>query len=56
MVFETGQSLQAVQRELENLVDLGIIRRTEAGSCVYYRIDPNSCFLGSLKEIFTHSR
>ena len=55
IVFATGQSLQAIQRELINLVDIGIVRRTETGSRVYYQIDPNSFLFKPLKEIFKNS-
>ena len=51
VVFETGQSLQAIQRELDNLVGIGIVRRTEVGSRVYYQIDESSPLFNPLKEI-----
>jgi len=55
IMFATGQSLQAIQRELINLVDIGIVRRTETGTRVYYQIDPNSFLFKPLKEIFKNS-
>ena len=55
VMFETGQSLQAIQRELENLVGMGIVRRTEMGSRVYYQTDDTSRLFKPLKEIFKNS-
>ena len=51
IMFETGLSLQAVQRELNNLVDLGIIKKEETQNRIYYRIDERSPFFKPLKEI-----
>ncbi|MGD0624812.1 MAG: hypothetical protein ABSB32_08845 [Thermodesulfobacteriota bacterium] len=39
IVFETGLSLQAVQRELSNLVELGILKKRETSAKVYYQED-----------------
>ena len=55
IMFETGQSLQALQRELANLVDIGIVKRTEMAARVYYQIDDNSFLFKPLKEIFKNS-
>ena len=52
IMFETGLSLQAVQRELHNLVTLGILRREEIDARVYYQIDPTSPWVKPLKEIY----
>jgi len=54
-MYETGLSLQAVQRELTNLVTLGILKREEIGARVYYQIDPTSPLFKPLKEIYHHS-
>ncbi len=52
IMYETGLSLQAVQRELENLYRLGILRRREASGRVYYQIDMSSSWFKPLGEIF----
>jgi len=36
IMYETGLSLQTVQRELENLIRLGILKKRETKSRVYY--------------------
>jgi predicted transcriptional regulator len=51
IMFETGLSLQAVQRELSNLVDLGIIMKEETPNRIYYRINNNSPFFKPLKDL-----
>ncbi len=51
VMFETGQSLQATQRELGNLVQLGIIHRSDEGSKVYYRLNIGCPFVKSLGDI-----
>ncbi len=51
IVFGTGLSLQAVQRELRNLVSLGILKRTGANHRVYYEINPASSLFKPLREI-----
>jgi hypothetical protein len=50
-MYETGLSLQAVQRELENLLRLGILKRRETKARVYYQIDTTSPWFRPLKEI-----
>jgi predicted transcriptional regulator len=52
VMYETGLSLQAVQRELHKLVTLGILKREETDARVYYRIDPTSRLFKPLKEIY----
>ncbi len=52
IMYETGLSLQAVQRELENLYRLGILRRREASGRVYYQIDMSSSWFKPLREVF----
>ncbi len=55
VMFETGQqSLQATQRELGNLVELGVIIRDEQGSKVYYRLNGSSPLAQPLSEILGH--
>lgn len=51
IVFETGLSLQAVQRELRNLVELGILKKHHAYHRVYYQINPTSSYCEPLKQI-----
>jgi len=50
-MYETGLSLQAVQRELENLFSLGILKKRETKARVYYQIDTASSWFRPLKEI-----
>ena len=52
IMSETGLSLQAVQRELQNLVDLGILTRRDTHQRIYYEISPASSFFKPLNEIF----
>ena len=52
IMFETGLSLQAVQRELHNLVTLGVLKREDIDARVYYQIDPTSPLFKPLKEIY----
>lgn len=52
IMYETGLSLQAVQRELENLLRLEILRKREARARVYYQIDATSSWFRPLKAIF----
>ena len=51
IMYETGLSLQPVQRELANLVDLGIVRKQETPNRVYYEINQESSLFKPLKEI-----
>ena len=50
-MYEAGLSLQPTQRELNNLLELGIIKRRETRDKVYYEIDPHSPFFKPLCEI-----
>jgi len=52
IMYETGLSLQAVQRELENLFSLGIIKKRETNARVYYQVDRASPWFRPLKEIY----
>jgi len=51
IMFETGLSLQATQRELNNLVELGIIKKQETQNRIYYRVNEDSDFFKPLREI-----
>jgi predicted transcriptional regulator len=51
MMYETGLSLQTVQRELENLLSLGILKKRETKARLYYQIDMASSWFRPLKEI-----
>jgi hypothetical protein len=55
IVYETGLSLQAVQRELKNLLHLGILKKRETKAKVYYQIDPSSPWFNPLKEIYAYA-
>jgi len=49
---ETGLTLLAVQRELDNLVALGIVKRQETVNRVYYEINRDSPLFKPLRDIF----
>ncbi|MBM4308058.1 MAG: winged helix-turn-helix transcriptional regulator [Deltaproteobacteria bacterium] len=51
VMFETGLSLQAVQRELSNLVDLGIIKKKVSQNRIFYRINEDSPLSKPLREV-----
>ena len=51
IMYETGLSLQTVQRELENLLRLGILKKRETKARVYYQIDTALPWFRPLKEI-----
>ncbi|MDI7261496.1 MAG: winged helix-turn-helix domain-containing protein [Thermodesulfobacteriota bacterium] len=51
IMYEIGFPLQPVQRELQNLVDLGIVKITRTRNRVYYEINRSSPFFKPLKEI-----
>jgi len=51
IMYETGLSLQTVQRELENLFLLGILKKRETKARVYYQVDSTSPWFRPLKEI-----
>ena len=48
IMYETDLSLQAIQRELRNLVHLGIVKKTKTRNRVYYGINSDSPFFGPL--------
>ncbi len=56
IMFETGLSLHPTQRELENLLTLGIIKRRETKDRVYYEVDAHSPFFKPLCEICESAR
>ena len=51
IMYETGLALQPVQRELTNLVGLGILQKQETQNRVYYQIDRESSLFKPLIEI-----
>jgi len=52
IMYETGLALRAVQRELENLASLGIVKIEKTQNRVYYKINRDSPFFKPFKEIF----
>ena len=51
IMYETGLALRAVQRELENLASLGIVKIQKTHNRVYYEIDRHSSLFKPFKEI-----
>jgi predicted transcriptional regulator len=51
IMHETRLSLQAVQRELKNLIRLRILKKRETKSRVYYQVNSASPWFRPLKEI-----
>jgi hypothetical protein len=51
IMYKTELSLQTVQRELENLIRLGILEKRETKARVYYQINMSSPWFRPLKEI-----
>ncbi len=51
IMYETGLSLQTVQRELENLIRLGILIKRETKARVYYQVNTASPWFRPLREI-----
>ncbi len=49
---ETGQSIRAVQREVERLEGIDLLLRSEEGNRVYYRLNPNFALLAELTSLF----
>ena len=52
IMYETGLSLRPVQRELDNLVDLGILKRREKYHRVFYELATDSIFFKPLMQIY----
>jgi len=51
IMFEAGLSLQPTQRELNHLVELGVVTKRETPGKVYYEIDTSSPFFKPLCQI-----
>ena len=51
IMYETGLSLRPVQRELANLVELGILQKQETPNRVYYEISQESSLFKPLAGI-----
>jgi predicted transcriptional regulator len=51
IMYETGLSLQTVQRELENLSHLGILNKRETREKVHYQANAASPWFRPLQEI-----
>ena len=51
IMYETGLALRAVQRELENLASLGMVKIQRTRNRVYYEVNRNSPFFKPFKEI-----
>lgn len=52
IMFETGLALRAIQRELGNLVTLGIVKKKATRNRVYYEINRDSPFFKPLREVY----
>jgi len=48
----TGQPIRAIQREIINLLELGLIEKHDEGNRVYYRINKKCPIYSELKSIF----
>jgi len=51
ITYEIGLPLQPVQRELQNLLDLGVVKKVSTLNRVYYEINTRSPFFRPLREI-----
>ncbi len=51
IMYETGLSLRPVQRELNNLLRLGIVKKQVTRNRVYYEINSDSTFFKPLKAL-----
>ena len=51
IMYETGLSLQAVQRELSHLVELEIVKKKETNTRVYYEVNTYSPFCAPFQEV-----
>jgi predicted transcriptional regulator len=51
IMYEIGFPLQPVQRELQNLLDLGIVKKVSTLNRAYYEINTSSPFFKPLREI-----
>jgi predicted transcriptional regulator len=51
IMYETGLALRAVQRELQNLASLGIVKIKKTRNRVYYEVNRDSPFFKPFREI-----
>ena len=51
IMYDIGFPLQPVQRELQNLLDLGIVKKVSTLNRVYYEINTSSPFFNPLRDI-----
>ena len=51
IMYETGLSLQPVQRELGILLELGVLIRLAARNRIYYRVDTDSVWFKPLRDL-----
>jgi predicted transcriptional regulator len=51
IMYETGLALQTAQRELDNLIRVGILIRRETKARVYYQVNTTSPWFRPLREI-----
>ena len=51
IMYEIGFPLQPVQRELQNLLDIGIVKKVSTLNRVYYEINTSSPFFRPLRDI-----
>jgi predicted transcriptional regulator len=51
IMYEIGFPLQPVQRELQNLLDLGIVKKVSTLNRAYYEINTSSPFFKPLREM-----
>jgi predicted transcriptional regulator len=51
IMYEIGFPLQPVQRKLQNLLDLGIVKKVSTLNRVYYEINTGSPFFEPFRQI-----
>jgi predicted transcriptional regulator len=51
IMYETGLALRAVQRELQNLASLGIVKIQKTRNRVYYAVNRDSPFFKPFRQI-----
>jgi len=49
---ETGQPIQAVQREVKRLEEIGLLTRSSEGNRVFYQLNPEFPLLAELTALF----
>jgi len=52
VMYLTGGSLNAIQRELSNLTEIGLLLRSDGTSRVYYKINEESPLFEPVSSIF----